>query len=83
MQLTVEISMYPFNKDYKMLIKGFITELNKRDGFDIDTSAASTVIRGEYSLVMETLKDMMSWSFDTHGRAVFVAKFIPGHELEQ
>jgi len=25
---------------------------------------------------------MIAWSYTTHGRQVFVAKFIPGHELD-
>jgi hypothetical protein len=39
-------------------------------------------VHGEYGLVMDTLKKMIAWSYDTHGRQVFVAKFIPGHELD-
>lgn len=82
MQLTVELSLYPFNTDYKTLIKDFIRELNTRDGLQVQTSATATMIHGEYGLVMDTLKDLFAWSYATHGREVFVAKFIPGHELE-
>ena len=74
--------MYPFNEDYKTLIKGFIAELNKKNGLQIDTSPTSTMIHGDYDLVMDTLKEMIAWGYDTHGRQVFVAKFIPGHELD-
>ena len=82
MKITVELSMYPFNEDYKPLIKGFIAELNKNAGLQIDTSPTSTMIHGDYDVVMDTLKEMIAWSYDTHGRQVFVAKFIPGHELD-
>ena len=81
MQLTVELSLYPFHADYKTLIKDFITELNKRDGLVVNTSATSTMIHGEYAHVMDTLKGLFAWSYGKHGREVFVAKFIPGHEL--
>ncbi|MBT5485301.1 MAG: hypothetical protein HOH14_03685 [Gammaproteobacteria bacterium] len=81
MQLTVEISMYPFNEDYKTLIKGFITQLNKCEGLIIKTSETSTMVHGEYDHLMDSLKAMIAWSYTTHGRAVFVTKFIPGHEL--
>ena len=82
MQITVELSMYPFNEDYKPLIKDFIVQLNKKDGLRIDASPTSTMIHGDYDIVMDTLKEMIAWSYTTHGRQVFVAKFIPGHELD-
>ena len=82
MKITVELSMYPFNEDYKTLIKDFIAELNKKDGMQIITSPTSTMIHGDYDCVMDTLKEMIAWSYATHGRQVFVAKFIPGHELD-
>ena len=82
MKITVELSMYPFNEVYKSLIKDFIVQLNKKDGLLIDTSPTSTIIHGDYDLVMDTLKEMIAWSYTTHGRQVFVAKFIPGHELD-
>jgi uncharacterized protein YqgV (UPF0045/DUF77 family) len=81
MQLTVELSLYPFNTNYKTLIKDFIAELNKREGLVVKTSVTSTMIHGEYGHVMDTLKELFAWSYQKHGREVFVAKFIPGHEL--
>jgi len=39
------------------------------------------MIHGEYAHVMDTLKELFAWSYGKHGREVFVAKFIPGHEL--
>ena len=81
MQLTVELSLHPFNTDYKTLIKDFIAELNKREGLVVKTSVTSTMIHGEYGHVMDTLKELFVWSHGKHGREVFVAKFIPGHEL--
>lgn len=82
MKITLEISMYPFNEDYKTLIKGFIDELNKRRGLVINTSMTSTTVHGDYEHVFDTLKEMIAWSYETHGRAVFVTKFIPGHEIQ-
>lgn len=81
MKLTIELSLYPFNTDYKTLIKDFILELNRREDLQVSTSATSTIIHGEYHHVMDTLRDMIAWSYEKHGREVFVAKFIPGHEL--
>ena len=82
MTLTVELSLYPFNADYKLLIKDFIAELNKQEGLQTTTFPTATMIHGEYNHVMDTLKKLIVWSYETHGREVFVAKFIPGHDLD-
>ena len=81
MNITVELSLYPFNSDYKTLIKAFIAELNKHEGLHTTTFPTSTMIHGDYDTVMDSLKELIAWSYQTHGREVFVAKFIPGHEL--
>lgn len=82
MQITIELSLYPFNEDYKTLIKDFIAELNKNSGLQINTTPTCTLVHGEYNHVMDILKEMVAWSYATHGRQVLVAKFIPGHELD-
>ncbi|MGA1741578.1 MAG: hypothetical protein ACO4AC_05365 [Pseudohongiellaceae bacterium] len=82
MNLAAELSMYPFNEDFKPLIKNFILKLNSYPDLDITTSATSTIIIGEYQYVMRVLTEMMAWSFAEHGRAVFVSKFIPGYASE-
>lgn len=82
MNLMLEISMYPFNEDYKTLIKSFIVKLNTYADLRISTSATSTNISGEYQYLMKVLTDMLAWSYQEHGRAVFVSKFIPGYDPE-
>ena len=79
MMLTVEISMYPFVSDYKRPIQGFIDRLNTFKGLRIVTTATATMIVGEFDLVMQTLGDMLKWSYSTYGRAVYVTKFIPDY----
>lgn len=80
MKATIELSMYPFAEAYKVPIKDFIDELNRRHGqdFHVSTSATSTLISGDYRPLMELLTSMLEWSHGKHGRAVFVAKIIPG-----
>ena len=80
MVTTVELSMYPFREDYRDAIKGFIAKMNQCDGLKIATGDTSTVIIGECAHVMQTLSELFQWSHGEHGRAVFVAKFIPGYE---
>jgi uncharacterized protein YqgV (UPF0045/DUF77 family) len=78
MMLTVEISMYPFQQDYIPPIKGFIDRLNTFDGLRVKTTATATLVSGEFDLVMRVLGDMLRWSFETFGKAVYVTKFLPG-----
>ncbi|HWK53502.1 MAG TPA: hypothetical protein VNR18_03960 [Hyphomicrobiales bacterium] len=77
MILTVELSMYPLQEGYSDLVLDFIRELNTRPGLHCNTSATSTLIVGEYDVVMQGLTELFAWSNKTHGKAVFVAKFIP------
>ena len=78
MMLTVEISMYPFQQDYETPILAFIKELNSHAGLRVQTTATATLIVGEHQTVMKVLTDMLAWSHDTLGKAVYVTKFIPG-----
>ncbi len=80
MMLTVEISMYPFQQEYKVPILAFIKRLNTHAGLRVQTTATATLIVGEYQAVMKVLTEMFAWSHETLGKAVFVAKFIPGFE---
>ncbi|WP_339899012.1 YkoF family thiamine/hydroxymethylpyrimidine-binding protein [uncultured Gilvimarinus sp.] len=78
MQLSVELSMYPFNGDYLPPIKGFIDWLNEQPGIRLQTVATCTIITGDYDRVMDVLRDGFKVSMEEHGKAVFVAKFLPG-----
>ena len=80
MRTTVEISMYPFNEDYKTLILDFIAKLNTYPDLVVNTGATATLVTGEHAHLFSTLADLLAWSHDTPGRAVFVTKFIPGFE---
>ena len=80
MMLTIEISMYPFQQDYKAPILAFIKQLNTYAGLRVQTTATATMVVGEYKAVMAMLGEMLAWSHTTHGKAVFVTKFIPGFE---
>lgn len=82
MMLTVEISMYPFQEDYKTPILAFIKQLNTHAGLRVQTTATATMLVGEYQAVMKVLTEMLAWSHTQLGKAVFVAKFIPGYEPE-
>lgn len=80
MQMTMEISMYPLQSDYRPLIREFIDRLNQEQDLDISTSHTATLVIGEYQRLMRLLTELMEWSCRTHGRAVFVTKFIPDYD---
>ena len=78
MQLTVELSMYPFNGDYIPPIQEFIDWLNTQPGIRTQTHATCTIITGDYQEVMAILTEGFRYSVENWGKAVFVAKFLPG-----
>jgi uncharacterized protein YqgV (UPF0045/DUF77 family) len=80
MIITIEISMYPFQSEDRPLIGDFIHQLNQYPNLTLSTSATSTIATGEFQYVMQTLTEMLQWSYENHGKAVFVTKFIPGYD---
>jgi uncharacterized protein YqgV (UPF0045/DUF77 family) len=76
---TVEISMYPFIENFRGLIKEFIGKLHEYDELQVNMGPTSTVVIGEYDQVMTCLTEMIRWSFQHHGQAVFVTKILPGY----
>lgn len=77
MELSVELSYYPLDADYKPLIRAFIEAL-KTSGLDVHSNRMSTQLFGDFDDVMSALSQLMKWSFEQHGKAVFVAKFLEG-----
>ena len=77
MMISVELSYYPLAEDYKPPIREFIARLQK-SGVDVRPNAMSTHLFGEYDDVMDLVNEAIRWSFETHGKAAFVAKYIEG-----
>jgi len=78
MKLSVEISMYPLKDEYIPSIQNFIDRLNTHAQLRVITNTMSTQVFGDYDLLMEVLKQEMRASYEQHGRAIFVCKFIDG-----
>jgi uncharacterized protein YqgV (UPF0045/DUF77 family) len=80
MKLSVEITLYPLQDDYLPTIKACIDKINSFAGLDVNTVPTATIVVGEYADVMAMLNEVVAWSFETYGKCVFVAKFLPGYE---
>ena len=81
MDLTVELSLYPFDENYKPPITAFIALLNSVQGLHVETHATCSIISGEDQLVLDTLRDGLRWCNDQPGKFVLVSKMLPGHSL--
>jgi len=76
MEASVEISMYPLNKEYITYIKDFIENINKNPKLIVETNGMSTQIFGDYFEIMNTLTKEMHDSYVKAGASVFVLKIV-------
>lgn len=83
MKITVELSYYPFREDFRASISDFVKQLDGSDGLSVTIGATSSVITGEFDTVMARLTELLKWSYDTHGKAVYVAKILPGYDVQE
>jgi len=75
MKISVEISYYPLNEQYKPYIKGFIAALNENRNLVVKTNTMATQVFGEFDEVMTTIQHCMKNAFELP-HSVFVMKFI-------
>jgi uncharacterized protein YqgV (UPF0045/DUF77 family) len=78
MQATIEISMYPLNKDYEAPILAFIEDLKKDEELTVRVNAMSTQMVGDYDRLMTTLTAAMKKSFLGPSKIAMVFKVING-----
>jgi len=76
MMITVEISLYPLDIDYKPVIRAFIHQLRKHDGIETVTNQMSTQVRGEFDEVMPAVTACIKKSMADNDKVVFVTKFL-------
>jgi uncharacterized protein YqgV (UPF0045/DUF77 family) len=82
MRLVVEISLYPLAEQYIAPIKGFIDRLNTYSDLKVKTCETSTIVAGEYGLVMQVLQKEMQQTHEQVGQAIFVCKFLNGTNMD-
>jgi uncharacterized protein YqgV (UPF0045/DUF77 family) len=76
MKISLELSLYPLDDNFLVIIKDIVEKLNAVKKLDIYTNTMSTQVFGEYDEVMSLLNDIIKYSFQTYGKQVFVAKFL-------
>lgn len=77
MKISVDISMYPMNKDYETPIIKFINLL-KKSPFTVLENPLSTQVYGDYDDVMDFIKKAMKETFLSEEMCVYTMKFIKG-----
>ena len=76
MKITVDISMYPLDADYKPAIKAFIRKLRGCDGLTLVTNQMSTQINGEFAAVTSALNQCIHESMTEQNKVVFVTRYL-------
>ena len=76
MKITVDISMYPLDADYKPAIKAFIRRLRTFDGLTLVTNQLSTQINGSFDDVTAAVNACMRDSMQEQDKVVFVARYL-------
>jgi len=79
MILSAEITMYPLKDEYLPAIESVIEKLNTYEDIEIQTSPTSTILMGDYDVVMNAIKETIRFSAEECGKSVFVTKFLPGY----
>lgn len=82
MGISVEISMYPMQADYKPIILDFLRRLRTYESLTVITNNMSTRIFGAYDEVMPILTAEMKTSFERPDAVVVVMKVV-GKNLEE
>lgn len=59
MEISVQISYYPLNEEFNSIVGEFIRQLSQVSGLQIETGMMSSLITGDYDLVMHALKETM------------------------
>ena len=76
MQISVEISMYPFRPDYEGPILDFIALLQGDERLRVEVNTMSTQIFGEYDHLMPALQAAIKQAFTAEQVTVMVMKVL-------
>jgi len=77
MKVSIDISMYPLNPDYKPSIKAFIGALKAHGNITTKENNMSTQVFGEYREAMKIVQDEIENASAEEPKVVFMLKVIP------
>lgn len=80
MEISLEISMYPLNQEYKKQILAFIDGLNSYENIEVITNPMSTQVFGEFEDVMSAFTTQTKKAFTDISRVMMVTKIF-NHNL--
>ncbi len=76
MEISVDISMYPLQKEFETPILAFIAELEKEQCVEVVRNELSTQVHGDYKVIMALLEKEMYSVFTEIPDSIFVIKFV-------
>ena len=76
MRITVDLSLYPLDADYKPAIREFIKLLRTYPDLQLLTNQMSTQINGEFAAVIAAVNDCMRAAMTSGGKVVIVARYL-------
>ena len=81
MEISVDISMYPLQKEYEAPISAFIERLKTEPLVTVSCNELSTQLHGDYRIIMKLLEEEIYTVFNEIPDSIFVLKFV-GHNRE-
>jgi len=76
MEISVDISMYPLQKEFEAPILAFIAELEKAQSVEVVRNELSTQVHGDYKVIMALLEKEMFSVFTEIPDSIFVLKLV-------
>ncbi len=76
MEISVDISMYPLQKEFEAPILAFIAELEKEQSVEVLRNELSTQVHGDYKTIMALLEQEMFSVFTEIPDSIFVLKLV-------
>jgi uncharacterized protein YqgV (UPF0045/DUF77 family) len=76
MKMSIDMSLYPLADDYIPAIQTFIDRISSYEGISVKRNDLATQIFGDYDQIMDILKVEIRHSWETHGKGIFVVKFL-------
>jgi uncharacterized protein YqgV (UPF0045/DUF77 family) len=76
MKISIEISLYPLDKNYSQVIRDFISRVNQYKQIEIRHHPMSTQISGEYQVCMDLLANELKLSFEQNKTIASVIKIL-------